>query len=198
MKRFLHNTKIKLRDWAVRHADGPHAKFWLGFVAFTEATIFPIPPDILLAAILMAKERMRWVFYTIFTTVFSVFGGAFGYLIGFLLFSVVGDSIVSFYGLEDKIVFISGLFIQNAFLAIFLAGFTPLPYKAFAIASGIFHINFLVFLVASILGRGLRFTIVAYMVQKYRDKFAEVLYKYFNWITLFMALVIFTFLYFTL
>src|SRR3990172_8791284 len=86
MKRIKNN----LKDWAIRHAEGPHSKFWLSALSFAESSFFPLPPDVLLIGILLSNQARRWLFYSLLTTVMSVFGGLFGYLIGFVFFEAIG------------------------------------------------------------------------------------------------------------
>ncbi len=177
---FLDNTKKRIREWAVRHAEGQHAKFWLSVLSFSEASFFPIPPDILLIAILLANKARKWFYYAFITSVFSVLGGILGYGLGFFFFDVFGQSLISFYGLEEEFLNLKVVFDQNTFWAIFAAAFTPIPYKIFTISAGLFNINFFAFIVASILGRSVRFFAVGFILKFYGDKIAGVLYKYFN------------------
>ncbi|GMQ95167.1 MAG: YqaA family protein [Patescibacteria group bacterium] len=195
MFRFLDNMKKKMRDWAVRHASGPHAKLWLSILSFSEASFFPVPPDILLVGILLARERLKWVFYATLTTVFSVLGGAFGYALGFMFFDVFGEQIVSFYGLEEQMRVVSEAFSQNAFWTIFAAAFTPIPYKVFTLAAGLFNINFVVFMLASLAGRGIRFFATGYVLKLYGERIANVLYTYFNIFSLVALLALFVLVY---
>ena len=181
--------KHKMRDWVVKHAEGPHSKTWLATVSFAEASFFPIPPDILLIAILLIKKR-RWFFYAFFTTVFSVLGGVFGYVIGAFFFDTVGESLVSIYHLEHEMLVVGEYFSNNAFVAIFLAAFTPIPFKVFTITAGVFKIKILVLIVASILGRGTRFFIISYMLRKYGKHIEGFIYKYFNIFSLVVAVFI--------
>jgi len=181
-----------LKDWVLRHAQSPHAKFWLGAFSFAEASFFPIPPDVLLVAILLAGERAKWFFYASLTTVFSVLGGVFGYLIGAAFFGMFGESIIAFYGLEEEVLFVADQFARHAFLAIFLAAFTPLPYKVFTITAGLFGVPLILFVVASLMGRGLRFFSIAYLMNRYGERIAGVLYTYFNIISLIVLMVLVT------
>lgn len=170
----------RIKNWAIRHAEGPHGKFWLSLFSFAESSFFPIPPDILLVAILLARQRHRWVFWGLLTTIFSLLGGLFGYLIGFLLFEAVGKPLISFYNLEEQVLQVSFLFSKNTFLTMFIAAFTPIPYKVFTIAGGLFTVPILPFGLASLLGRGIRFFAEAFLLKVYGARIARVLYKYFN------------------
>ncbi len=186
----MDRIKKTLKGWVLRHAQGPHAKFWLGTFSFAEASFFPIPPDVILVAILLAGERAKWFFYASLTTLFSVLGGVFGYIIGAVFFGVFGESIIAFYGLEQELIYVSDQFAQHAFLAIFLAAFTPLPYKVFTITAGLFGVPLGVFVLASFLGRGLRFFTIAYLMKRYGEKISGMLYTYFNIISLIVLIVL--------
>ncbi len=179
MKNFLARTRDKIRNWVVKHAEGPRAKIWLAAISFAEASFFPIPPDILLIAILLVKSK-HWFFYASLTTLFSVLGGVLGYFIGVLFFDTVGEFLVSFYHLEDEMLVVRGYFSDNAFTAIFLAAFTPIPFKVFTITAGLFKINLLVLIVASVLGRGARFFAISYVLRRYGKQIEGFVYKYFN------------------
>ncbi len=180
MFKFLDNIKNSIRKWALKHSEGKNAKLWLCAISFSEASFFPIPPDVLLIAILLANKARRWFYYAFITSVFSVLGGIFGYIIGFFFFNTFGGPIVSFYGLEKQFGYLKGIFNDTAFWAIFAAAFTPLPYKIFTISAGLFKINFLLFIVASILGRSIRFFAISFILKFHGEKIADLIYKYFN------------------
>jgi|ETNmetMinimDraft_13_1059891.scaffolds.fasta_scaffold39668_2 membrane protein YqaA with SNARE-associated domain len=185
----LFQFKTKTRDWFMRCADSPHVKAWLAFFSFAEATFFPIPPDILLIAIVAARVH-KWIYFAIFTTVTSVLGGIVGYAIGALIFETIGAPIVAFYGFEEGMKTVSKLFTDNAFLAIFVSAFSPIPYKVFTLSAGFFTISFPVFVIASLLGRALRFFIVAFLAKKFGKLLGHFVFTYFNAISLFAALLI--------
>jgi len=186
--------KIKLRDWMVRNADSPHAKWWLLFISFAEASFFPIPPDFLLIAILGSRQKHRWAYYSFIVTVGSVLGGMFGFVIGFLLFDSIGQFIISVYSLEHYMEVVQDLFAENAFWAIFIAGFTPIPYKIFTISAGFFGVNFLIFIIASAVSRLLRFFAVGYIIKVFGDDMSKFAFKYFNILTLLFAIGVIIFI----
>lgn len=190
MKQKLQTLKDSLVAWTVRHAEGRNAKWWLFGLAFAESSFFPIPPDVLLGAILMTRERVRAFFYATVTTVGSVFGGLFGYAIGYFFFQTIGVWIVETYHLETQMETVRVLFAGNAFFAIFTAAFTPIPYKVFTITAGLFDINMTTFIVASILGRAGRFFAVAAIMRYFGAHMAQALYTYFNLITLVVVLIV--------
>jgi len=162
----------QLYGWVVGWAETKRAEQALAGIAFAESSFFPIPPDPLLIAMVMAKPTL-FLRHAAICTLSSTFGGMFGYAIGLMLFSTVGVWIVSAYGLQEEFVQIGMRYEENAFLTVFTAAFTPIPYKLITVAAGVFHINFLAFVLASIIGRGMRFFLVAtlmyYLGRRYKD-----------------------------
>jgi len=154
------------------------SKYYLAIVSFFESSFFPIPPDVMLIPMVISKKKDFMKIFLI-TTIFSVMGGILGYLIGAFFFDF-GTNIMSFYGHEDKLSNIKNNLINSdgfyAWLSIlFLAGFTPLPYKVFTIASGLIGFNFFTFILISIISRGLRFFIVSYLSYKFGDLFTKLM-----------------------
>lgn len=190
MRQRLQTLKEGMSAWAVRHAEGKNARWWLFGLSFAESSFFPIPPDVLLVAILMTRERVRAFYYAAITTAGSVLGGLFGYAIGYFFFQTVGVWLVHTYHLESQIDTVQKLFSDNAFFAIFVAAFTPIPYKVFTIAGGLFGISIPVFIIASILGRGGRFFAVAAVMRYFGGHIARGLYKYFNVLSILFALLL--------
>lgn len=167
IKRF----EAQLKTWLEHNANSWLAQVALFVVAFLEASVFPVPPSIILLGMVGFGGRSRWIYLATLTTVASVLGGVFGYLIGSVLYDTLGIWIIDTYNLADDIARIGALFESHAFWANFVAAFTPIPYKAFTIASGFFSISLIPFIVASIIGRGLRFFIVAYFGDFFHDHF---------------------------
>tara|TARA_Y100001958_G_C21102547_1_gene452038 strand:- start:353 stop:958 length:606 start_codon:yes stop_codon:yes gene_type:complete len=152
------------------------SKYYLAFVSFIESSFFPIPPDVMIVPMVISRKK-DFIKIFFITTIFSVLGGMLGYLIGSFFFDL-GTQIMSFYGYEDKLSNLKNNLLNNdglyAWLSIlFLAGFTPLPYKVFTIASGLIGFNFFIFVFISILSRGLRFFIVSYLSYKFGDLFTK-------------------------
>ena len=150
------------------------SKYYLALVSFIESSFFPIPPDVMVVPMVISKKK-DFIKIFLITTLFSVMGGMLGYLIGAFFFDF-GAQIMSFYGYEGKLLDIKESLINSdgfyAWLGIlFLAGFTPLPYKVFTIASGLIGFNFFIFFLISLLSRGLRFFIVSYLSYKFGDLF---------------------------
>ncbi|WP_029058633.1 YqaA family protein [Stappia stellulata] len=150
----------RLYDWTMSLASGPRAPFALGAVSFAESSFFPIPPDILLIPMVIAR-RARAFSYALLCTITSVIGGAAGYAIGALLFVQLAEPILSFYGYLDKFEAFRANFNDYGAWIVFIAGITPFPYKVITIASGATGLSLPVFMVASVLARGLRFFAVA-------------------------------------
>lgn len=189
----LESIKIRSRDWFKAKAHGVHAQTWLAFIAFSESSFFPIPTVTFLIPILLAGAK-RWLYYALFTTFFSVIGGVFGYIIGALFFDIIGVSIVSFYGLEDKMTLVQTRFNSNAFLVVFIGAFTPLPYKVFALSAGFLKVNFLSFVLASVFGRGLQFFVVSFALRLFGERIARLLFKYFTAAVFTLAFIAFVWL----
>ena len=156
------------------------SRYYLALVSFIESSFFPIPPDVMVIPMVISKKN-DFIKIFLITTIFSVLGGMLGYLIGAFFFEF-GAHIMSFYGYEDKLSKIKeNLVNSDGFYAwlgvLFLAGFTPLPYKVFTIASGLIGFNFLIFILISLISRGLRFFIVSYLSYKFGDLFNEYMDK---------------------
>ena len=170
------------------------SKYYLAIVSFVESSFFPIPPDVMVIPMVMSKKN-DFIKIFLITTIFSVLGGMLGYLIGAFFFEF-GAHIMSFYGYEDKLSKIKeNLVNSDGFYAwlgvLFLAGFTPLPYKVFTIASGLIGFNFLIFVLISLISRGLRFFIVSYLSYKFGDLFNEYMDKHGSkWFTIIGILIV--------
>jgi len=156
----------KLYDRTMALAASRRAVPALFGVSFAESSVFPIPPDALLIPMVLSK-RIRWLWYVFVCTVGSVLGGIAGYAIGYFLFQEVAEPILSVYGYADKIEEFSATFNAWGASAVFIAGVTPFPYKVITVASGATGLSLPVFIVASILARGLRFFLVAYLLYRF-------------------------------
>ena len=170
------------------------SKYYLAIVSFIESSFFPIPPDVMVIPMVISKKN-DFIKIFLITTIFSVLGGMLGYLIGAFFFEF-GTHIMSFYGYEDKLSRIKESLVNSdgfyAWLGVlFLAGFTPLPYKVFTIASGLIGFNFLIFVLISLISRGLRFFIVSYLSYKFGDLFNEYMDKHGSkWFTIIGILIV--------
>ena len=170
------------------------SNLYLGIVSFTESSFFPIPPDVMIIPMVIAKKKEYFKIFLI-ASIFSVLGGIFGYLLGYLFYDLA-IHVIEFYGYENKVENLKTSLSQGsgffAWLSIlFLAGFTPLPYKAFTIASGIVAFSLPVFIVVSLISRSLRFFIVAYLSYKFGDLFTEFMEKHGSkWFTIIGILIV--------
>ncbi len=148
-----------LYDKALAWAAHRHAVWYLGLLSFAESSFFPVPPDVMLAPMALAKRRRAW-FYATVTTLASAAGGAAGYYIGFLAFDMV-EPLLHELGYWEAYLTAREWFAQWGVWVVFIAGFSPIPYKVFTITAGAVSMAFLPFVIASILGRGARFFLVA-------------------------------------
>ncbi len=174
------------------------SNFYLGLVSFIESSFFPIPPDAMIIPMVIAKKKEYLKIFLI-ASIFSVLGGIFGYLIGYLFFDLA-MYVIDFYGYQDKVEKLKLSMSQgNAFLAwlsiLFLAGFTPLPYKAFTISSGLIAFNLPIFIIVSLISRSLRFFIVAYLSYKFGELFTEYMEKHGSkWFTIIGIIIVIIFI----
>ena len=150
----------RLYDWTLDLAGRRNASWALGAISFAESSVFPIPPDILLIPMVLAK-RHRALFYAVLCTLTSVLGGALGYFIGAFLFDQIAQPILNLYGYGEKFADFAERYNQWGAWIVFIAGLTPFPYKVITIASGATGLSFPVFMIASVLARGLRFFVVS-------------------------------------
>ena len=184
----------QLYDNCLKLAAHKNSNYFLGIISFIESSFFPVPPDVMIAPMVIATKRDFFKIFLI-ATIFSVLGGVFGYLIGAYFFDFA-IRIVEFYGYENKLIYIKDTLSKgNGFYAwlgiLFLAGFTPLPYKVFTIASGLIGFNLFIFISISILSRGLRFFIVSYLSFKFADRFTNYMNKYVQkWFTIIGIIIV--------
>ena len=170
------------------------SNFYLGLVSFIESSFFPIPPDAMIIPMVIAKKKEFLKIFLI-ASIFSVLGGIFGYLIGYLFFDL-SMYVIEFYGYQDKVENLKLSMSQGSgFLAwlsiLFLAGFTPLPYKAFTISSGLIAFNLPIFIIVSLISRSLRFFIVAYLSYKFGELFTEYMEKHGSkWFTIIGIIIV--------
>ena len=170
------------------------SKYYLAIVSFFESSFFPIPPDVMIIPMVISKKN-DFIKIFLITTIFSVLGGMLGYLIGAFFFDF-GSQIMSFYGYENKLSNIKENLVNSdgfyAWLGIlFLAGFTPLPYKVFTIASGLISFNFFIFIIISLVSRGFRFFIVSYLSYKFGNLFTEFMEKHGSkWFTIIGLIIV--------
>lgn len=153
--------------------------YFLAITAFLESIVFPIPIDIFTFTLSAAHPKKWWKYGTV-ATVFSVLGAVGGYVLGAYLFASFGQEMIAFYGYEDEFVTVTELFNQSVFWVVFASAFTPIPFKVFTVAGGALNVAFLPFLLASILGRGLRFFLECYLPYRFGEKVGSHLLKNIN------------------
>ena len=173
----------------VRH---PHASLYLAGLSFAESSFFPVPPDIMLAPMALANRDRAWR-YALLTTVFSVIGGLAGYAIGVFAFEFVQPWLKTL-GYWDGYLQVRDWFARWGFWAVFLAGFTPIPYKLFTIASGVIAMALVPFVLASLIGRGARFFLVAGLIVWGGERFERMLAQYIDmigWATVAIAVLLY-------
>jgi len=154
----------RLVRWTLEKAAHPRAPAWLGALSFAESSFFPLPPDLLLAPMALARPERGW-YLAALTTLTSVAGGLLGYLIGALLYEAVAEPLLTFYGAQAEYQKVVAWFGSYGGWAVFLAGLTPVPYKVFTIGAGSLAMPLFPFVIASFAGRGLRFFVIAGIIR---------------------------------
>ena len=166
----------KLYDKCLELAGHRLAKLWLGILSFTESSFFPIPPDVMIAPMVLANKKSYFKIFLI-ATIWSTLGGLLGYFLGYI-FIDLAMSIINFYGYEEKFVEIKNNINNNQgsllwLISLFLAGFTPIPFKVFTITSGFLSFNIYLFFLVCLISRGLRFFVVSYLTFKFGESFVK-------------------------
>ncbi len=172
-----------LYDWTLQLGSNRHAVWALAGVAFVESSVFPIPPDILLIPMVLAVRERAWVLAGI-CTIASVLGGYLGYAIGALLFDVIGQPIIDFYGFQAAFARFTEQYNELGAWIVAFFGVTPFPYKVITIASGVTNLDPVVFGVASVASRGLRFFIVAALLWHFGPPIRAFVERYLGWVVL--------------
>ncbi len=171
----------RLYDWVLQWATTPYGAPALFLLALVESSVFPIPPDILLIALCVAVPRRSWHF-ALLASIGSVLGGVIGYLIGWGVWSAVADVFFAYVPGFSPQLFekVQALFARHNFWVVFTAGFTPIPYKVITIGAGVFQVDFIMFFLASLVGRSLRFFLVAALLFRFGPTVRSFIEKYFN------------------
>ena len=177
------NFLKKTYNWTLEKAQHKNAKWYLSLISFVESSFFPIPPDILLIPMALASKANA-IFYAFICTLFSVLGGILGYAIGYFFYNSVGIYIVEFYHLENSFNIFENYYKEFGIFIVLGAGITPFPYKFITIASGVFGLNIFLFIIISIVGRGLRFYLIAILLYFFGEKIKLIIDKYFNILTI--------------
>lgn len=177
-------------DWCIAAADKPYALWILAAVAFAESSFFPVPPDIMLLPMSLARPQRAWLFAAL-CTVASVAGGVLGYAIGALLYDSLGQWLIHLYGLGDKVDAFRASYAQWGALIIIGKGLTPIPYKLVTITSGFAGYNIWLFILCSIIARGGRFFVVAVVLNRYGDVIrAEIEKRLGLWVAIGAAVIV--------
>ena len=156
----------KLYDWTLNLAARPNALRALGLVSFTESSFFPIPPDVVLIPMVLARRDRAWLIAGVCTTA-SVLGGMLGYAIGLYLFDTIGAWVINLYGLQDKVAQFQSFYDEYGLVVILVKGLLPIPFKLVTIVSGAMHFDVPTFIGACLVTRGLRFFAVAALLKTY-------------------------------
>lgn len=156
----------RLYDRTIELADHPKALWILAIMSFAESSFFPIPPDVLLIPMILAAPTKAWRIALV-CSISSVLGGIFGYIIGAYFFDIIGQPIVDFYGLQLQFQRFQNYYNEYGALIVAVAGFSPIPYKVFTIASGVTNLDIATFVIASALSRSARFFLIALLLWKY-------------------------------
>ena len=181
----------RLYELVLTWAAHPRATRYLAALSFAESSFFPIPPDVMLAPMVLAQRQRAWMLAAI-TTLWSVLGGIAGYLIGMFLFDAVATPVINFYEAEAAFEVVRAKFQAHGVWIVFLAGFTPIPYKLFTISAGLASMSLLPFVAASLVGRGARFFLVAGLIYAGGERFESQLRRYadaIGWTVLILAVL---------
>ena len=173
------NLLRSLYNWTLKKAEHKYSSWVLSIVSFAESSFFPIPPDVLLIPMIIAKRTKAWT-YAFICTLSSVFGGVVGYAIGFFLFNSIGTLILEFYHLTNSFNTFENYYKEYGILIVLGAGFTPFPFKFITIASGVFSLNIFLFIFTAFIARGFRFYLLAILLFIFGEKIKFLIDKYFN------------------
>ncbi|CAG9295981.1 YqaA family protein [Celerinatantimonas diazotrophica] len=169
-----------LYDWALRWSQKKHAPYYLALMSFVESIFWPIPVDVMLAPMALTRPQKAWRFALI-ATVFSVTGAVIGYYLGRYFYDVLTPAIDAV-GYQSEMQMVQGWFNQWGVWIVFIAGFSPIPYKVFTISAGLLQMLFWPFIVASLIGRGMRFFLVAGLMKWGGKRMEEKLRQYIDWL----------------
>ena len=159
----------RLYDWCIAAADKPYATWLMGAVSFVESSFFPVPPDVMLIPMSLGRPDKAW-FYATVCTLASVAGGVLGYFIGAVLYDSVGAWLIHLYGYGNKVEAFRQAYAQWGTWIILIKGVTPIPYKIVTIASGFAGYNFFLFVLLSFVARGMRFFLLAFLLNRYGEQ----------------------------
>ncbi len=180
----------RLYEWTLRLSAHRHAIWALALISFAESSVFPVPPDVLLIPMVLAARRRAWRIAAVCTAA-SMLGGLLGYGIGAFFFEVLGRPLLEIYNATETFEEASALYNEHGVLIVFTAGFSPIPYKIFTIASGVTGMEPFSFALASLVGRGARFFIVAALLWKFGEPILVFIDKHLGKLTLAFAVLLF-------
>ena len=180
----------RLYDWMMKMAEHPKAVWALSAVSFAESSFFPLPPDMMLIPMVLAKRAKAFI-YASYATIASVLGGMLGYAIGYFLFDMIGQPVLNFYGYGDKFGSFAAQYNEWGAWIVLMAGITPFPYKVITIASGVTGLAFPVFLIASIVARSIRFFAVSAMLYWFGPQIRSFIERYFGLVTIIFFVLLF-------
>ena len=180
----------RLYNWTMSMAGHRRAMPALAAVSFVESSVFPIPPDIMLIPMVLAERRRAFTIAAV-CTIASVIGGLAGYLIGYAFWETVGEPILAFYGYGEKFGHFTARYNEWGAWIVFTAGLTPFPYKVITIASGVTQLDLLVFTVASVLARGLRFFVIAGLLYAFGDPIRAFIERHLGKLTILFVVLLF-------
>lgn len=176
-------------DWCMSLMEGKYALAVLCAISFIESSFFPIPPDLFLIPLILTC-RTKAFKIALYTTISSVLGGFFGYAIGYFLYDTIGLPILNFYNAVDKFETFKSYYNNYGSWIVFGAGITPFPYKIITIASGVTELNLIVFAVASVLARGIRFFFIAWLLWKWGEPMKKYIEKNLGWLSILFLLLL--------
>jgi len=173
----------KIYDWTINWSKTKYAEYALFCISFAESSFFPVPPDVLLIPMVIADKK-KWFRTALICSIGSILGAMLGYYIGYALFELVGKKIVELYNLQQVVEMLRQKYEAHAFITVFTAAFTPIPFKAITITAGLFKISIFSLFIGSAIGRSARFFLVAGIIRIFGDKIQVFIEKYFNLLTI--------------
>ena len=179
----------KIYDAVFHLSKNNGAVYWLFAISFIESSFFPIPPDVMLIPMILAAPKKAWQLAGI-ATAGSFIGAYLGYIIGVYFFQLIAEPLLNFYGYLEKFNSFKDLYNEYGAWIVFGAGITPFPYKIITIASGVVHMNIFIFTFASIIARGMRFFLVAWLLKTYGEKMREFIEKNLGWLSVVFLLLL--------
>ncbi len=169
-------------NWTISFAGHPHAMWYLALISFAESSFFPIPPDVLLVPMTLARPASAWIIAGV-CTISSVLGGLAGYAIGYFLYETIGEPLIAFYGYQEKFASFQDTFQEYGAWVVAMFGLTPFPYKVITISSGVAHLDVWTFALASLASRGARFYLEAALLKKFGAPIRSFIEQWLGWIT---------------